>query len=216
MLSEFIIQIVALTNIERAKAGLQPLTLNSQLVATAQGHSEDMAINDFFSHTGLDGDRLSDRAKQNNYDYRALGENIAVGQRTPEQVVQAWLASPGHRKNILNPNFAEIGIGYKFLRNDRGSINFNHYWTQVFGKPISTNNINTNSNSNTNVLPFNVFEFNTSGSNDPNINVYETHDFGNAELSGNGGANDSLNSPIFRFQNSAQPANYLFLTYSHG
>ena len=201
MLSEFILQVVTLTNVERANAGLQPLTLNSQLVATAQGHSDDMARNDFFSHTGLDGDRLSDRAEQNNYDYRALGENIAAGQSTPAQVVQAWIDSPGHRENILNPNFTEIGIGYEFLARDRGDINFNHYWTQVFGRPSATSTNNANVSASNDVAE----------SNAPDTNVAANNNSGGAEESVNADANDSLDSPIYRFQNRDQPGNYLFV-----
>ena len=211
MLAEFITEVVALTNVERANEGLQPLTLNSQLSATAQGHSEDMAANDFFSHTGLDGDRLGDRAEQNNYDYRALGENIAAGQRTPAQVVQGWIDSPGHRANILNPNFTEIGVGYEFLSNDRGDINFNHYWTQVFGRPsvTSTNNASANNVSNDNNA--NVSASNDAESNTPVTNVSESNGSGGSEVSNNADTSDDLNSPIFRFQNRDQPGNYLFV-----
>ncbi len=211
MFAEFITEVVVLTNIERANEGLQPLTLNSQLSATAQGHSEDMAVNDFFSHTGLDGDRLGDRAEQNNYDYRALGENIAAGQRTPAQVVQAWINSPGHRENILNPNFTEIGIGYEFLANDRGEVNFNHYWTQVFGRPAVTSANNANNNSVSIDNNVDVAAANESESNAPATNVSESSDFSSAELSGNADTSEGLNSPIFRLQNRDQPGNYLYV-----
>jgi hypothetical protein len=65
-----------------------------------------------------------------------VGENIAAGQTTPEQVVQGWINSPGHRANMLSNNYTEIGIGYEFLANDTGSVNYNHYWAQVFGKSL--------------------------------------------------------------------------------
>ncbi len=140
MSSELINQVLELTNAERAKAGFDPLKLNSQLVNAAQNHSQNMAEDDFFSHTGEDGSSVSDRVQDTGYQYSRLGENIAAGQKTAEQVVQGWMNSPGHRANILNPNFTEIGIGYVFLENDTGSVNYNYYWTQVFGNPLSNNN----------------------------------------------------------------------------
>jgi hypothetical protein len=146
MSSEFINQVLELTNIERAKAGLKPLKLNSQLLNAAQDHSKDMAQDDFFSHTGVDGSSVSDRVQDNGYQYSTVGENIAAGQRTAAEVVEGWMNSPGHRANILNANYTEIGIGYVYLENDTGSVNYNHYWTQVFGTPLSSNS-NGGSNS---------------------------------------------------------------------
>ncbi|UBF24763.1 CAP domain-containing protein [Kovacikia minuta CCNUW1] len=61
------------------------------------------------------------------------GENIAAGYSTPEQVVQGWINSPGHRANLLNPSYTELGIGYYYLANDTGSVNYKSYWTQDFG-----------------------------------------------------------------------------------
>ena len=130
--------VLRLTNAFRSKQGLAPLTLNQKLAEAAEGHSEDMATQDFFSHTGKDGDKLSDRVKQVDYGYRAIGENIAAGQATPEAVVEAWKTSPGHRANLLNAQFTEIGVGYYHLENDTGRVNYNRYWTQVFGKPSGT------------------------------------------------------------------------------
>lgn len=136
---ELINQVLELTNAERTKAGFKTLKLNSKLVNAAQNHSENMAEDDFFSHTGEDGSSVSDRVQDAGYQYSRVGENIAAGQKTAEQVVQGWMNSPGHRANILNPNFTEIGIGYEFLENDTGSVNYNYYWTQVFGNPLSNN-----------------------------------------------------------------------------
>ncbi|AFZ34162.1 SCP-like extracellular [Stanieria cyanosphaera PCC 7437] len=145
MSSELINQVLELTNAERTKAGLKPLKLNSKLVNAAQNHSKNMAEDDFFSHTGEDGSSVSDRVQDAGYQYSRVGENIAAGQKTAEQVVQGWMNSPGHRANILNSNFTEIGIGYEYLENDTGSVNYNYYWTQVFGNSLS-NNSNENSN----------------------------------------------------------------------
>ena len=139
MSSKLINQVIELTNIERTNAGLQPLTLNSQLANAAQDHSGDMANDDFFSHTGVDGSNVASRVKDSGYQYSTVGENIAAGQKTAEQVVEGWMNSPGHRANILNANFTEIGIGYVYLKNDTGSVNYNHYWTQVFGTSLNSN-----------------------------------------------------------------------------
>ena len=127
-------EVLRLTNEFRAEQGSAPVTLNQKLAQAAQGHSVDMATQDFFSHTAKDGDTLTDRVKQVEYSYRNIGENIAAGQSTPEAVVAAWKKSPGHRANMLNPQFAELGVGYYNLKNDTGSVNYNRYWTQVFGR----------------------------------------------------------------------------------
>jgi uncharacterized protein YkwD len=127
-------QVVELTNNFRAKNGLAPLTLNSKLSEAAQTHSQNMAVQDFFSHTGKDGSSAGDRVSKTGYDWRTVAENIAAGQRTPAEVVQAWIDSPGHRENMLNTTIKEIGVGYFFLADDTGTTNYNAYWTQDFGK----------------------------------------------------------------------------------
>ncbi|MCV3216720.1 CAP domain-containing protein [Plectonema radiosum NIES-515] len=131
--NSFINRVLELTNAQRLQAGLQPLTLNSKLNNSAQAHSEDMALHDFFNHKGSNGSSMGDRAKASGYQFSRLGENIAAGYATPEDVVQGWLNSPGHRANILNPSYREIGIGYYYLANDTGNVNQNYYWTQDFG-----------------------------------------------------------------------------------
>ncbi|MER5961487.1 CAP domain-containing protein [Streptomyces sp. NPDC002057] len=118
-------QVVALVNEERAKAGCGPLTVNATLTRAAQGHSEDMAARDFFDHTNPDGAGPGERVTAAGYPWSTYGENIAMGQSTPEQVMDSWMNSPGHRANILNCDFKEIGIG---LHSSGGP-----YWTQVFG-----------------------------------------------------------------------------------
>ena len=140
--------VLELTNQERSKAGLEPLKLNTKLTQTAEEHSDSMAADDFFSHTGVDGSSVGDRASNNGYQYSIVGENIAAGYSTAQQVVTGWMNSPGHRANILNSNYTEIGIGYEFLQNDTGSVNYNHYWTQVFGNSLNNNDSNNNNQSN--------------------------------------------------------------------
>lgn len=124
-----------LVNQERASAGCNPVTANEKLAAAARGHSDDMAVNDFFSHTGSDNASFVDRVERQGYSWSRLGENIAAGYSTPASVMNGWMNSSGHRANILNCAFTEIGIGYTYLANDTGSINYRHYWTQDFATP---------------------------------------------------------------------------------
>ena len=131
----FIDRVVELTNKERAKYGLQPVKLNLVLNEVALRHSEDMAMQDYFDHIGLDGSEPWDRMTRGGYQYSVAAENIAAGFLTPETVVAAWMQSPGHRANILAPDVEEIGVGYYYLGSDRGRVNYKHYWTQVFGTP---------------------------------------------------------------------------------
>ena len=128
-------RVFELTNQERLNAGLLALTYNYQLEVAAESHSQDMALQDYFDHNGLDGSSPFDRIEATGYNYSWAAENIAAGQTTPEQVVNGWMNSPGHRANILNTNLTEIGVGYYYLGNDTGNENFNHYWTQNFGTP---------------------------------------------------------------------------------
>ncbi|MGA5218724.1 sigma-70 family RNA polymerase sigma factor [Streptomyces cinereoruber] len=119
-------QVIALVNAERAKEGCGPVTGNSLLARAAQGHSDDMAARDFFDHTNPDGAGPGERVTATGYGWSTYGENIAMGQRTAEQVMEAWMNSPGHRANILNCSFKELGVG---LHTGDGGP----YWTQVFG-----------------------------------------------------------------------------------
>ncbi|MEO1164568.1 MAG: CAP domain-containing protein [Chloroflexota bacterium] len=119
--------VMALTNAERTSRGLNALTWDTCLYRAAEFHSQDMVDNNFFSHTGSNGSSLAQRAIAQGYNYRNLGENIAWGQRTPAIVVNAWMNSDGHRRNILNANFTNIGIGLVY----DGST---PYWTMVLGR----------------------------------------------------------------------------------
>jgi Ca2+-binding RTX toxin-like protein len=127
-------RILELVNQERAKRNLKPLSLSQKLDTAADGHSDRMANGDFFAHTDpKDGSSAGTRIERTGYQWNTWGENIAAGYSTPEAVVQAWMNSSGHRANILNPNFTHLGVGYAYLPNDTGSVNYSHYWTQVFG-----------------------------------------------------------------------------------
>ncbi|MFD8209330.1 sigma-70 family RNA polymerase sigma factor [Streptomyces sp. NPDC059695] len=118
-------EVIDLVNTERSKAGCGPLTEHPLLTKAAQGHSDDMAARNFFDHTNPDGDGPGERVTAAGYAWSTYGENIAQGQTTPAQVMDSWMNSPGHRANILNCDFKEIGIG---LHSSGGP-----YWTQVFG-----------------------------------------------------------------------------------
>jgi uncharacterized protein YkwD len=126
--------VLDLTNQERTSRGLPALIACAAPSIAALNHAQDMAVNDYFSHTGLNGSTPTDRAKQAGYNGNC-GENIAAGQFTPQEVMNGWMNSPGHRSNILNPDYVHIGIGYHYLANDSGSFNYNHYWVQKFCIP---------------------------------------------------------------------------------
>ncbi|MEB3343107.1 CAP domain-containing protein [Okeania sp.] len=133
---DFVDRVIELTNQERTQLGLSSLSADPLLNQAAQTHSENMALQDFFDHIGLDGSSAGDRIEATGYEFLAWAENIAAGQQTPEEVVEGWMNSDGHRANILAPDLEEIGVGYYFLQEDTGSINLNRYWTQVFGTPL--------------------------------------------------------------------------------
>ncbi len=105
------------------------LSMNDLLVRSARAHSQDMAANGYFSHTGLDGSQPWDRMSAAGYVWSAAGENIAAGQPTPQQVINAWLTSSGHCANIMSDSFTEIGVGHAYS----ASAPYGHYWTQNFG-----------------------------------------------------------------------------------
>ncbi|HBG1232438.1 TPA: sporulation protein [Clostridioides difficile] len=119
-------EVVDLVNVERAKAGLNPLTLDSSISNVATKKSQDMIDNNYFSHNSPTYGSPFDMLKKFGVSYKTAGENIAMGQKTPKEVVSAWMNSEGHRKNIMNPNFSKIGVGV--AQKSGGSI----YWTQIF------------------------------------------------------------------------------------
>lgn len=120
----YVRRIAELVNEERAKAGLSPLTLQKNISAAAQVRAVETETS--FSHTRPNGTNFSTALKEAGVSYRGSGENIAWGQKTPEQVMQGWMNSPGHRANILNAKYTSIGVGY--YQNTRGV----NYWTQLF------------------------------------------------------------------------------------
>lgn len=118
--------VAQLVNAEREKNGLQPLTFDSSISNVARTKSKDMADNNYFAHQSPTYGSAGDMLRQSGINWSAWGENIASGQNTPEEVVNAWMNSPSHRENILSPNFSKIGVGYVV------SANGTPYWTQMF------------------------------------------------------------------------------------
>lgn len=121
-------QVFELINQERAKNGLSELQWSDELADVAREHSQDMAYNNYFNHTDLNGGKPSDRIKAAGITYMACAENIAAGSSTAEAVVQQWMNSEGHRANILNPNLNKLGVGLCV----EASSQYVYYWTQCF------------------------------------------------------------------------------------
>lgn len=120
-------EVVALTDQIRADQGCdETLTVDDRLIEAARAHSADMAQRDYFDHESPEGHGPAERADEAGYDAWG-GENIAVGYRTAQEVVDAWMDSDGHRANIENCGYVAIGIGA--VPNDDGTL----HWTQSFG-----------------------------------------------------------------------------------
>ncbi|MDJ0571516.1 MAG: CAP domain-containing protein [Pleurocapsa sp. MO_192.B19] len=132
--NQFDQRILELVNNERANVGLDSLSIDDQLDQAANLHTDEMVQADQMSHQLPGEASLGDRVSATGYNWTRLGENVAAGYTTPESVVEGWMNSPGHRENILNPEFTSIGIGYDNAPDDNNSFNdFDVYWTQVFG-----------------------------------------------------------------------------------
>lgn len=125
--SDYAYRVLELVNAERAKQGLSALQWHDGLANVAYAHSKDMHDRQFFSHNNPDGKTPFDRIMAYGLSYRRAAENIAAGQKTPEEVMQGWMNSSGHRANILDPNLTSLGVGYY-----KGSVGYQTYWTQVF------------------------------------------------------------------------------------
>ena len=117
------LQVIELTNVERKKNGLPPLKADASLSKVAQTKSNDMETKNYFSHTSPTYGSPFDMMRDFGVTYRSAGENIAMGQPTAQEVVNAWMNSEGHRKNILSANYTNIGVGYTKTGN---------YWSQMF------------------------------------------------------------------------------------
>ncbi len=121
-------------NTVRARHGLGSLRADPRLAAAASAHAADMAKRDFFDHRGPDGAGLAGRVTRAGYAYGHVAENIAGGQRRAEQVVASWMSSAGHRRNLLNAEAVDAGIGYVDAPDDGGGVRYRHYWVAIFGR----------------------------------------------------------------------------------
>jgi len=108
-----------------------PVTLSGTLANVAFGHANDMAINNYFEHEDLNGKTPSDRVRATGYREKLVGENIAYGPKSVDEVVQGWLDSPGHCENIMDPRFVEMGLGYATSHDSKHAL----YWVQVLATP---------------------------------------------------------------------------------
>ncbi len=116
-------EVIRLVNDIRQQNGLKPLAANWELSRVARYKSQDMVDKKYFSHTSPTYGSPFEMMRAFGLTYRTAGENIAYGQKTPKEVVNAWMNSSGHRANILNPSYTQIGVGYVAKGN---------YWTQMF------------------------------------------------------------------------------------
>ncbi|KZE65242.1 serine protease [Paenibacillus jamilae] len=119
--SQFAAEVVKLVNNERSQKGLKPLTSNAKLTEVALAKAKDMSTNNYFSHTSPTYGSPFDMMKKFGVTYTYAGENIAMGQKTPQEVMTAWMNSQGHRENILKAEYTQIGVAY-----------YNGYWVQEF------------------------------------------------------------------------------------
>jgi uncharacterized protein YkwD len=132
---QFADKVIELTNIERVRLGVPPLKRQDALCASARWLAGDMVANRYFEHVDRLGRNIDPRFPDFGYrNYAAIGENIAAGQRTPREVVDTWLKSPGHRANLLNADFREVGVSYVYAPNSE----YGCYWVQDFGKRADT------------------------------------------------------------------------------
>lgn len=136
-------KVVDLVNVERQKQGLPTLKRNSLLDQAAQVHSDDMQQRDYFSHISPEGNNEEKRIKESGYlqpffdcacnKSYTVGENLAKGQQTPEEAMTTWMNSPGHRANILSPDFSEIGIAISKITEQNNGNFIGYFWVQTFG-----------------------------------------------------------------------------------
>ncbi len=126
--ADIITQLLDAHNRHRAQHRIPALTINVKLTAAAQKHAQWMFNNRNMSHTGANGSSFADRIRAEGYNFRTGGENIAAGYKSVEAVMDGWMKSQGHRANILNHNYKEVGLGV-----------VNNYWCADFGTPISGN-----------------------------------------------------------------------------
>lgn len=131
-------KILDLVNAFRKENSVPALTADAKLDVAAQWQSQNMADNGYMGHTDSQGRGVSARVKAECGYAGGCGENVAVGFADPKAVMEGWKESPGHRKNMLNPDYKTLGVGYVYKsfeeeKQDADSFDFMDYWTQVFG-----------------------------------------------------------------------------------
>lgn len=126
-------EMLARVNAIRKQHGLRALGGDALLDRAAQGHAEDMLKRSYFAHQSPSGETARERIRATGYKYQTIGENIAFGQTSVEEVVETWMDSPGHRRNILNKDFTELGVGLAMGRDSSG--HHRTLWVQNFGTP---------------------------------------------------------------------------------
>lgn len=126
--AQYIDQILTLANTERRKAGCEPLRSDAKLRTAAQRHADDMSDRDYYAHDTPEGRSPGDRITAAGYEWSTWGENIFRGPHTPAEAVDGWMNSEGHRKNILNCAFKEMGVGVNLTSNGP-------WWVQDFASP---------------------------------------------------------------------------------
>lgn len=129
-LHKYVLEVLELVNNERTAAGLSPLELDNKLCQAASKRAMEISGNGKFSHSRPDGSECFTILDEMNIEWWSAGENIAAGQLTPAEVMESWMNSPGHRSNILDPDFNTIGIGYY----EKSNSEYTRYWTQMFIK----------------------------------------------------------------------------------
>jgi len=147
-------QVVNLVNAERARQGLAPLAVSTELTNAARSYANAMAVGGFFGHVGRDGSTFISRDLGAGYSGATfLGENLAAGQTSPEQAFTTWMASPDHRANVLSPKATEIGVGHVY----RAGSPYGHYWVQEFGnrgvKPVVARQVSSRGGARTMTAP---------------------------------------------------------------
>jgi uncharacterized protein YkwD len=126
-----ILDVIDLVNVERVAHGLVAVRSSSELNRAALDHTRKQADDGQIYHVDPDdGSNPGERISRTGYTFSAWGENVAAGYRTAQDVMKGWMDSPGHCRNILNPGFTEIGVGYV-----TGGAVFGTFWTQAFARP---------------------------------------------------------------------------------
>jgi uncharacterized protein YkwD len=125
-------EVLRLVNQERTQRGTAAVTWNQTLADQATEYACELIGYDYFDHVNpFTGSTLATRTTDSGYKYWIVGENLAAGQRTPAEVVAAWMNSPCHRQNVLNPAFTELGVGIRY------GGDYGYYWVQEFGRPLA-------------------------------------------------------------------------------